>query len=273
MGDPLAIEVRHEQDYVIVTAAGEIDISTVTRMRECLRTGGQWPPAGGRPGSGQLHRLHSAPRCRVNARSPLEERAAEGAHRPLHRRVAQRMPDAAPGDLELRRPRYGIAAHASADASWQTSSAAARCADRCWQAGRSTMTRQSGTQPRAAAVEMDSRRAAVFSEYTAMSSSSAEVEIIEAVSGARASARCAGRDVAPARSTRYGGHAARTLMARVTAVASRHARSHVSETTHAPSRAAERGGSPATDSDARCSAYRWDGRSMLSSCEGLRALR
>jgi hypothetical protein len=36
MGDPLTIEVRHEQDYVIVTAAGEIDISTVTRMRECL---------------------------------------------------------------------------------------------------------------------------------------------------------------------------------------------------------------------------------------------
>jgi anti-sigma B factor antagonist len=36
MGDPLTIEVRHEQDYVIVTAAGEIDIATVTRMRECL---------------------------------------------------------------------------------------------------------------------------------------------------------------------------------------------------------------------------------------------
>jgi anti-sigma B factor antagonist len=36
MGDPLTIEVRREQDYVIVTAAGEIDISTVTRMRECL---------------------------------------------------------------------------------------------------------------------------------------------------------------------------------------------------------------------------------------------
>jgi anti-anti-sigma factor len=36
MGDPLTIKVRHEQDYVIVTAAGEIDISTVTRMRECL---------------------------------------------------------------------------------------------------------------------------------------------------------------------------------------------------------------------------------------------
>jgi len=36
MGDPLTIEVRHEQDYVIVTAAGEIDISTVTGMRECL---------------------------------------------------------------------------------------------------------------------------------------------------------------------------------------------------------------------------------------------
>jgi anti-sigma B factor antagonist len=36
MGDPLTIGVRHEQDYVIVTAAGEIDISTVSRMRECL---------------------------------------------------------------------------------------------------------------------------------------------------------------------------------------------------------------------------------------------
>lgn len=36
MDDPLTIEVRHEQDYVIVTAVGEIDISTVSRMRECL---------------------------------------------------------------------------------------------------------------------------------------------------------------------------------------------------------------------------------------------
>ena len=36
MGDALTVEVRHEQDYAIVTAAGEIDISTVTRMRECL---------------------------------------------------------------------------------------------------------------------------------------------------------------------------------------------------------------------------------------------
>jgi anti-sigma B factor antagonist len=36
MGDPLTIEVRHEQGYVIVTAAGEIDISTVARLRECL---------------------------------------------------------------------------------------------------------------------------------------------------------------------------------------------------------------------------------------------
>ena len=36
MGDPLTIEVRHEQDYVVVTAAGEIDISTVTELRECL---------------------------------------------------------------------------------------------------------------------------------------------------------------------------------------------------------------------------------------------
>ena len=36
MDDALTIEVRHEQGYAIVTAAGEIDISTVTRMRECL---------------------------------------------------------------------------------------------------------------------------------------------------------------------------------------------------------------------------------------------
>jgi anti-sigma B factor antagonist len=36
MGDPLTIEVRHDQDYMIVTATGEIDISTVSQMRECL---------------------------------------------------------------------------------------------------------------------------------------------------------------------------------------------------------------------------------------------
>lgn len=36
MGDLLTIEVRHEQDCVIVTVAGEIDISTVTRLRERL---------------------------------------------------------------------------------------------------------------------------------------------------------------------------------------------------------------------------------------------
>jgi anti-anti-sigma factor len=36
MGDPLTLEVRHDQDYVIVTAAGEIDISTVARLRACL---------------------------------------------------------------------------------------------------------------------------------------------------------------------------------------------------------------------------------------------
>ena len=36
MGNPLTVEVRHDQDYVIVTAVGEIDISTVSPMRECL---------------------------------------------------------------------------------------------------------------------------------------------------------------------------------------------------------------------------------------------
>jgi len=34
MGEALTIEVRHEQGYAIVTAAGEIDISTATKLRE-----------------------------------------------------------------------------------------------------------------------------------------------------------------------------------------------------------------------------------------------
>jgi anti-anti-sigma factor len=36
MDETLTIEVRHEQGYAFVTAAGEIDISTVTRLRERL---------------------------------------------------------------------------------------------------------------------------------------------------------------------------------------------------------------------------------------------
>ena len=36
MGEALTIEVRHEQGCVIVAVAGEIDISTVTPLRECL---------------------------------------------------------------------------------------------------------------------------------------------------------------------------------------------------------------------------------------------
>ena len=36
MGQALTIEVRHEQGYAIMTAAGEIDISTVTRLRDRL---------------------------------------------------------------------------------------------------------------------------------------------------------------------------------------------------------------------------------------------
>jgi anti-anti-sigma factor len=36
MGEALTIEVRQGHDYAIVTAAGEIDIYTVTRLRECL---------------------------------------------------------------------------------------------------------------------------------------------------------------------------------------------------------------------------------------------
>jgi anti-sigma B factor antagonist len=36
MDEALTIEVRHEQGHVIVTAVGEIDISTATKLRECL---------------------------------------------------------------------------------------------------------------------------------------------------------------------------------------------------------------------------------------------
>ena len=36
MDEALTIEVRQEEGYAVVTAAGEIDISTVTRLRERL---------------------------------------------------------------------------------------------------------------------------------------------------------------------------------------------------------------------------------------------
>ena len=36
MDEALIIEVRHDHDHAIVTAAGEIDISTVTKLRERL---------------------------------------------------------------------------------------------------------------------------------------------------------------------------------------------------------------------------------------------
>ena len=36
MDEALTFKVRHEQGCAIVTAAGEIDISTVTALRDCL---------------------------------------------------------------------------------------------------------------------------------------------------------------------------------------------------------------------------------------------
>src|SRR5260370_31581350 len=36
MGEALTIEVRHEPGYAIVAVAGEVDIATVTRLRERL---------------------------------------------------------------------------------------------------------------------------------------------------------------------------------------------------------------------------------------------
>ena len=45
MREALIIDVRHDQSYAIVTAAGEIDISTVTRLRRApFRTGGRGRP-------------------------------------------------------------------------------------------------------------------------------------------------------------------------------------------------------------------------------------
>ena len=45
MGEALTIEVRHEQGYAIVAVAGEVDIATVTRLRERFSS---WPPAAAR---------------------------------------------------------------------------------------------------------------------------------------------------------------------------------------------------------------------------------
>jgi anti-sigma B factor antagonist len=45
MGEALTIGIRHERAYAIVTVTGEIDISTVTRLRERLFE----LAAGGRP--------------------------------------------------------------------------------------------------------------------------------------------------------------------------------------------------------------------------------
>jgi hypothetical protein len=42
MGDLLTIAVRSERGHTIATVAGEIDISTVTLLRERLA---HWPPA------------------------------------------------------------------------------------------------------------------------------------------------------------------------------------------------------------------------------------
>ena len=74
MGEALTIEVRHEQGYAIVTAAGEIDISTATPLRERLfELAASGRPAGGRPGPGQLHRLRRA--CRAGRHGQARRRA------------------------------------------------------------------------------------------------------------------------------------------------------------------------------------------------------
>ena len=45
MGEALNIQVRREQGYAIVAVAGEVDIATVTRLRERLSS---WQPAAAR---------------------------------------------------------------------------------------------------------------------------------------------------------------------------------------------------------------------------------
>ena len=53
MGEALTIEARHEQGCAVVTVAGEIDIATVTRLREGLAG----LAAGGRPLVADLDRV------------------------------------------------------------------------------------------------------------------------------------------------------------------------------------------------------------------------
>ena len=53
MGEALTIEARHERGCAVVTVAGEIDIATVTRLREGLAG----LAAGGRPLVADLDRF------------------------------------------------------------------------------------------------------------------------------------------------------------------------------------------------------------------------
>jgi hypothetical protein len=94
MGEALTIEVGHGQGYAIVTVTGEIDIATVTQLRERLfELAASGPPADSRPGPGRVHRLGRA-QCagrRSQARRRLRRQPA-GDLRPAED------PPAAPAD-------------------------------------------------------------------------------------------------------------------------------------------------------------------------------
>ena len=72
MGEALTIEVRHGRGYAIVTVAGEIDISTVTRLRERLF---ELAPSG-RPLMADLDRVGFMDSAGLSALAGAAKRAA-----------------------------------------------------------------------------------------------------------------------------------------------------------------------------------------------------
>ena|SRR5689334_24777316 len=79
MDEALTIEVRHEQGYAVVTAAGEIDISTVTRLRERLSglaASGRPLAASGRPLVADLDQVSFIDAAGLGALAAAANRAA-----------------------------------------------------------------------------------------------------------------------------------------------------------------------------------------------------
>jgi anti-sigma B factor antagonist len=72
MGDELTIRVRRDRGYVIVAVAGELDIATVTQLRECLSS----LAASGRPLVADLDRVSFVDSAGISALVGAARRAA-----------------------------------------------------------------------------------------------------------------------------------------------------------------------------------------------------